>query len=778
MPRSSWIGRWWHCHWLLALLIVALSLAACEYDAGHKPPVIHGDPPSPPVTRRPEPGKVLPECPEGEQTGVSLRLMPRSSVQEGGSQGDAAELLFVSRTAYSGYYSRPVDGPRATPLVELAPGLVIYRAEDPADGWFGLARFGRVRLTSADLSPDGTRVVYSVCHQQHAETDFSQARVTSYPRDVPSNAPDAVRFPVRMGRVLHEISVWQKATREARPVALGRAPVWSPDGERLAFLSEHDYAVDFPTREQLLGRRLYAAGSEDREPELRLYVMAPDGGGIRELARSVEGRPQWSPDGEHLAFSAPGQGLQIVTVDGSHTRQLAAAVVSPVAWSPDGQRLAFAAAEGGEVALYRVAISGDDLQRITIVEGWQPGTRFGRRDPRRAWISTVAWSPDGSMLLYACGRRICVVGADGVRVGMSVISLTGGSEAVWLPDGRRIAVVSRHVAERSAPIRTWMYTMAPSGHDVRVLLPRGGMPGPGPDTAGCGTGVIVPDPAANPGLVRDCETLLRMRDLLGVQGLAQGRWSEDRPIATWQGVAVGGEPRRVRGLGPFPSRLTGLIPSMLGQLSGLEELRLGGSYLGGDIPPELGRLSRLRVLDLRGTNVGGSIPPELGQLTRLEVLALDGTYLSGPIPPALGRLANLRQLDLSSTHLTGGIPPELGGLTQATFVRITGRRSDVNATLGGSIPPELGRLANLEFLDLSHSGLSGSIPPELGQLANLTSLDLSGNQLSGSIPTALTQLPNLRRVSVDGNQLSGCLPLELPIPKRARLELPDCESST
>ncbi len=804
MLEAAWVERLRQRCRLPVLLVVILCMTACEHDPRLVPPVIPGtpatigDPPYSPTPRWPEPWKALPECPEGEQTGISLRLMPRSSVQGGGSQGDAAELLYVSRAAYSGYYSRPVDGPRATPIVELAPGLVIYRAEDPADGWFGLARFGRVRLTSADLSPDGTRVVYSVCHQQHAETDFSQARVTSYPRDVPSNAPDAVRFPVRMGRVLHEISVWQKATREARPVALGRAPVWSPDGERLAFLSEHDYAVDFPTRERLFGRRLYAEGSEDREPELRLYVMAPDGGGIRELARSAEGQPQWSPDGEHLAFSAPGQGLQIVTLDGSHTRQLAATIVSPVAWSPDGQRLAFAAAEGGEVALYRVAISGDDLQRITIVEGWQPGTRFGRRDPRRAWISTVAWSPDGSMLLYACGRRICVVGADGVRVGMSVISLTGGSEAVWLPDGRRIAVVSRHVAERSAPIRTWMYTMAPSGHDVRVLLPRGVGPGPRPDTASCGAGVIVPDPAANPGLVRDCETLLQMRDLLG----AQGRWSENQPIATWQGVAVGGEPRRVRGLGPFASRLTGLIPSMLGQLSGLEELRLGGSYLGGDIPPELGRLSRLRVLDLRGTNVGGSIPPELGQLTRLEVLALDGTYLSGPIPPALGRLANLRQLDLSSTHLTGGIPPELGGLTQATFVRITGRRSDVNASLGGSIPPELGRLANLEFLDLSHSGLSGSIPPELGQLANLTSLDLSGNQLAGgvppdlgqltglktlalqdnqltgSIPAALTQLPNLTRVSVEGNQLSGCLPLELSIPKRAQLDLPDCESST
>ena len=495
--------------------------------------------------------------------------------------------------------------------------------------------------------------------------------------------------------------------------------------------------------------------------------------------------------------------------DGDEARQVAVDVVSPAAWSPDGQRLAFAKAEGAEVALYTVAANGTAAQRVTTVDGWRADSPFVQY-PRRAWISTVAWSPDGSTLLYACGGRVCVVRVDGVRVGTSVVSLPGGAEAVWSPDGTRIAVVSRLVAEPPRSISAVLYTMAPSGHDVRVLLQLDRGWGPHavgarlrevPDVDGCRAGVAVPDPAANPGLVRDCEMLLRLQDLLAVRGL---QWSDDQPMTAWGGVAVGGEPRRVRSLGPFPDSygLTGLIPPMLGQISGLEELRLGGNHLGGVIPPELGRLSRLRILDLRGNNVGGSIPPELGQLPSLEVLLLDGTYLSGPIPPALGQLANLRQLDLSSTYLTGGIPPELGGLTQATFVRITGRRSELDATLGGSIPRELGRLTNLEFLDLSHSGLTGSIPPELGQMANLKALDLSGNrlvgsvppelgqltslttlalhdnQLSGSIPSALTRLPNVSRVFVDGNQLSGCLPPELPIQRRAQLRLPDCESAT
>ena len=59
----------------------------------------------------------------------------------------------------------------------------------------------------------------------------------------------------------------------------------------------------------------------------------------------------------------------------------------------------------------------------------------------------------------------------------------------------------------------------------------------------CATGGAVADAANNPGLVDDCEVLLSARDTLA--GSATLDWSADAANAAWEGVTVGGTPRRV-----------------------------------------------------------------------------------------------------------------------------------------------------------------------------------------------------------------------------------------
>ena len=113
-------------------------------------------------------------------------------------------------------------------------------------------------------------------------------------------------------------------------------------------------------------------------------------------------------------------------------------------------------------------------------------------------------------------------------------------------------------------------------------------------TSACATGRAVPDAAKNPGLVSDCEALLVARDPL--RGSARLNWSADTPIADWDGLTIGGTPRRVTGLRLNERLLTGKIPPELGSLDNLQLLYLSGNELSGEIPEELGSLSNLKWL--------------------------------------------------------------------------------------------------------------------------------------------------------------------------------------
>ena len=97
-------------------------------------------------------------------------------------------------------------------------------------------------------------------------------------------------------------------------------------------------------------------------------------------------------------------------------------------------------------------------------------------------------------------------------------------------------------------------------------------------------GLAVPDQANNPGLMRDCETLLAVKDTL--RGTGTLNWSVDVPMADWDGVRTR-DTGRVTNIVLVDKGLTGIVPAELAELTGLEELRLSGNSLSGCIPPSL-----------------------------------------------------------------------------------------------------------------------------------------------------------------------------------------------
>ena len=63
-----------------------------------------------------------------------------------------------------------------------------------------------------------------------------------------------------------------------------------------------------------------------------------------------------------------------------------------------------------------------------------------------------------------------------------------------------------------------------------------------------------------------------------------------------------------------------------------------------------------------GTTFGGQareIPSEIGNLTNLTELRLEDNKLTGEIPSEIGNLTNLTQLSLHSNQLSGQIPSEI-----------------------------------------------------------------------------------------------------------------------
>jgi Tol biopolymer transport system component len=232
-------------------------------------------------------------------------------------------------------------------------------------------------------------------------------------------------------------------------------PLWSPDGDRLAFSAtdangDDIYVVnadgsrlvnvsntpgpDFFGSWSPDGSRItfFSKGPKENQAAGGMFIASVDGSRVEQVAAM----PFWSPDPStssgqvgRIAVERDGN-LYVARADGSAEVQVASGGGSPV-WSPNGERIAYISRQDGAIHVVNADGSGD----VRIAQGgaWPP----------------PSWSPDGTQLLIQRDNQLLVASADGSGVSEVPGPVSAEYQATWSPDpstgsGRasRIAFVS------------------------------------------------------------------------------------------------------------------------------------------------------------------------------------------------------------------------------------------------------------------------------------------------------------------------------------------------
>jgi Tol biopolymer transport system component len=204
-------------------------------------------------------------------------------------------------------------------------------------------------------------------------------------------------------------------------------PTWSPAGDRLAFVAERRFSS---------GWRLYLADADGAHP-VEQSLAFPTGFQIAEhqgqpgMAMQTAYPLAWSPDGTRILVTATSDSGAATTFtyrvsDGSLTA-LTPATVNPSLsrWSPDGSSVAFLSFDDQRQLsdLYVIGADGSGLRRVS-----SDACEF------------VAWSPDGSRLLFDAGlcnsidttievRTVLIDGSGLQTVWSESLPLTGQAES-------------------------------------------------------------------------------------------------------------------------------------------------------------------------------------------------------------------------------------------------------------------------------------------------------------------------------------------------------------
>lgn len=269
---------------------------------------------------------------------------------------------------------------------------------------------------------------------------------------IPVISPAEAAFPGSNGLITFtrgdQVFVIESDGSDERQLTHGgvnKSPAWSADGSRFVWACDGD-----------------------------ICVADSDGSNVQRLtgAPEVEQRPSWSPDGEWIVFTRPGQDVsdqfgapsariyKMEVSDPNNIVQLTDFPSTDPEWSPNGQRIAFFRgwSHGGEVWLMR-----------------PDGTRAHAINKRYRQGATPSWSPDGRRIALMAKRRnrwrVAVITAHGRLIREFGFERATALGVAWSPDGRRFAYVGATEQQQEA-----LFVVRPDGTQTERLGYQGRAP--------------------------------------------------------------------------------------------------------------------------------------------------------------------------------------------------------------------------------------------------------------------------------------------------------------